>query len=108
MAKRKPILIGCPQHGRLVRGTYLCDDAGDYRLGPGGQFLVELVECDHDGGRCMQTLCVLHRYNRRGAGSWYPSRLLAAPEKQARAKSAQRPTAPRPKQAEGGGTDVLA
>jgi len=107
MAKRKPILIGCPQHGKLVRGTYLCDDAGDYRLGPGGQFLVELVECEHDGGRCMQTLCVLHRYNRRGDGSWYPSKLLAAPEKQARPKSARRPPAPKTKRAENG-TDVLA
>ena len=108
MAKRKPILIGCPQHGKLVRGTYLCDDAGNYRLGPDGQFLVELVECGHNGGRCMQTLCVLHRYNRRGAGSWYPSRLLAAPEKQTQPNSVRRPRVPRPKQAEGDDTDILA
>ena len=25
----------------------------------------------------MQTLCVLHRYNRQGVGSWYPTGLYA-------------------------------
>ena len=107
MNKRKAIMIGCPQHGKLVRGTYSCDEAGNYRLGPDGEFVVERVECGHDGGRCMQTLCILHRYNRRGAGSWYPSQLLAAPETPGRSKSA-RPASPRPKRGEDGSTDVLA
>ncbi len=84
MPRRKSILIGCPQHQRLVRGTYACDDAGRYALGPDGQFLLDRVECDQLGGRCMQTLCILHRYNRRGPASWYPYRILAAREPRSR------------------------
>jgi hypothetical protein len=76
-AKRKPILIGCPQYLRLVRGTYACDEHGRYALGRGGEFLLERARCDQLGGRCMQTLCALHRYNRRGPTTWYPYRLLA-------------------------------
>ena len=76
MTKRRPILIGCPQYQKLVRGTYECGLDGQYLLGPDGSFLIERARCGHDGGRCAQTLCVLHRYNRRGSGSWYPSRLV--------------------------------
>ncbi len=106
MAKRKPILIGCPQYSKLVRGSYLCGPDGNYRLSPDGTFLVHFVKCGHDGGRCMQTLCVLHRYNRQGTGSWYPSKLLAAPERR------HKPRAHRPKRRRkpprDGSTDVLA
>jgi hypothetical protein len=80
MAKRKKILIGCPQYRRLVSGTYACDEAGRYRLLPDGTFDVAGMQCDQLGGRCMQTLCVLHRFNRRGPDSWYPSEVLAAPD----------------------------
>jgi hypothetical protein len=77
MARFKPILIGCPQYGKLVRGEYACDEDGAYRLGPDGTFALALARCGHDGGRCMQTLCVLHRFNRRGGSSWYPTQILA-------------------------------
>ncbi len=74
---RKPVLIGCPQYQRPVRGSYACGADGEYLLGPGGEFLVEHVRCGHNGGRCMQTLCVLHRYNRGGPGAWYPGTIRA-------------------------------
>lgn len=80
MARRRAILIGCPQYRRSVRGTYECDDAGSYLLGPEGEFLLDRVACDQLGGRCMETLCVLHRFNRRGPGAWYPDRIYAAPD----------------------------
>ena len=80
MAQRKPIWIGCPQYMKRVRGTYECDEAGRYRLGLGGKFLLEYTQCSQDGGRCMQTLCALHRFNRRGPGSWYPVLIVAMPE----------------------------
>ena len=74
---RKPIWIICPQHLKRVRGSYECDGAGQYRLGPQGQVLLKYAACEQDGGRCAQTLCVLHRHNRRGPASWYPERILA-------------------------------
>ncbi len=77
MPARKPIWIICPQHLKRVRGSYECDEAGRYRLGPDGQFLLKYATCDQDDGRCAETLCVLHRYNRRGPLSWYPERILA-------------------------------
>lgn len=80
MAHRKPIWIGCPQYMKRVRGTYECDEAGRYRLGEGGKFLLELTQCSQDEGRCMQTLCALHRFNRRGPGSWYPELIEPMPE----------------------------
>ena len=104
MAGRKRILIGCPQHRMLVAGTYACDAQGSYLLGPDGEFVLHHVRCDHRGGRCMQTLCVLHRYNKRGAGSWYPERILAAPEAPA---STRRPKAAA-KRPPTGGLDLLA
>ena len=98
MPRRRPILIGCPQHGRLVRGTCACDERGRYRMTESGQFLLEAVGCDHDDGRCAQTLCALHRFNRRGGGSWYPTGVWAMPQ---RPMAALRCGAPVP--ADGGG-----
>ena len=80
MEKRKAILIGCPQYRVLVRGTYECDEHGRYLRAPDGEFLLPRVRCDQCGGKCMQTLCVLHRFNRAGAGSWYPSGVYALRE----------------------------
>jgi len=96
MRKTRPILIGCPQYQRMVRGTYACGPDGRFLLSADGSFAVARVRCAHDGGRCAQTLCVLHRYNRRGGSSWYPSRILAAPQPNAPPKRARRP-APRKK-----------
>ncbi len=78
MAQYKPILIACPQYGRLVRGSYACDERGQYLLGPDGTFLLKLVHCGQNGGRCMSTLCALHRYNCGGNGTWFPGHILAA------------------------------
>jgi len=72
MEKRKAILIPCPQYGRLVRGSCACDEEGRYRRGPEGEFILDHVRCDQLGGRCMETLCALHRHNRRGPGTWFP------------------------------------
>ena len=77
MARRKLILIGCPQYRVLVRGTCACDEEGRYLRAADGEFLLHHIRCDQRGGRCMQTLCVLHRYNRRSTGSWYPSGIWA-------------------------------
>ena len=84
MARTRPILIGCPQYRSPVRGSYLCDDDGGCPRGPSGEFLLERARCGHNGGRCMQTLCVLHRFNRRGAGSWYPTGVWAMRDGQKR------------------------
>jgi hypothetical protein len=108
MAKHKAILIACPQYLRLVRGTYECDESGRYPLDEEGNFMLYRVRCGQHEGRCMQTLCALHRYNRMGKGSWYPVRILAAPEPENRKgqtptnKSPQRGSADKPQ------TDVLA
>jgi len=79
MTRRKPIQIACPQYQRLVRGEYDCDTAGSYHLGPGGAFLLERAHCGHLGGRCMRTLCVLHRHNRGTASSWFPKKIVPMP-----------------------------
>ena len=79
MTRSKLILIACPQHRKHVRGSCPCDDSGRYRLAADGTFDLELVRCDQDGGRCAETLCALHRYNRRGPGTWYPSHVRAMP-----------------------------
>jgi len=82
--RRQPIWIICPQHGKRVRGWYEADEAGAFRFAPDGQYLLDYARCTQDGGRCMQTLCVLHRYNRRGPESWYPERILAMPPRRRR------------------------
>ncbi|MFP4105199.1 MAG: hypothetical protein ACLFVU_03820 [Phycisphaerae bacterium] len=81
MSKQKPILIGCPQSHALVRGMYDCDDSGEYLLGHDGNFVLARARCGQDNGRCAQTMCVLHRYNRRRKGSWYPTTILAMPNR---------------------------
>ena len=91
MANSKPILIACPQYRTLVGGTYQCDEAGRYRFGPDGTFDLKLAECGQHGGRCMETLCALHRYNRGGPETWYPGRVLAAPDR-SRTPRARQPT----------------
>jgi len=73
----KRILIGCPRYRRLVSGSYACDASGEPRLGANGEFLLAHVRCGQRGGRCTQTLCALHRHNRGGKGSWYPSHVFA-------------------------------
>jgi len=90
VAKSKPILIGCPQYGVLVRGWGLCDETGQYLRAPDGTFMLQHARCDQQGGKCMQTLCALHRYNRGGPGTWYPARVLAAPERQTPAQRRSR------------------
>ena len=75
--RRKPIWIVCPQHRRRVRGWYEADPHGRFRYTPDGGYLLDYVRCGHDGGRCMQTLCALHRFNRRGPLTWFPERVLA-------------------------------
>lgn len=64
----------------MVRGTYH-PAGGRYRYGPDGSFLLNHVTCCQDAGRCCQTLCALHRYNRRGRGTWYPDRVYAMGER---------------------------
>ena len=105
MAKRIPILIACPQYQRLVRGDYDCDEAGNYLPGPDGQFALAHTHCRQYGGRCMQTLCVLHRHNRGGTSSWFPEKILAAPEKKHTTRS-PRPRPPAPGRGESS-TDLL-
>jgi len=78
-----PIVIVCPQLRKAVRGTYPCGPNGRYKVGPDGAFNLDLVACGQDGGRCAETLCALHRYNRRGPGTWYPDSVQAMPERSA-------------------------
>lgn len=78
MPRQIPILIGCPQYRVLVRGQYDCDASGQPPLNVDGGFILAYAHCRQREGRCMQTRCVLHRYNRRGKGSWYPTTILAS------------------------------
>ena len=82
MSRYKPILIGCPQFRGYVRGEYECDESGGYALSADGEFMLSRARCGHHGGRCMQTLCVLHRHNRLGKRSWYPECILALADAQ--------------------------
>jgi hypothetical protein len=106
MGQHRPILIACPQYGRLVRGTYACDPAGGYVLGPEGRFLLNRVRCAQQEGRCMETLCALHRFNRGGPGTWFPGRVLAAPQRRRRTPRPE-PPVPAPRQASEPNTDIL-
>jgi len=76
-SRRQPIFIICPQHLKQVRGWYESGSDGKFRYAADGGYVLDYVRCSQDGGRCMQTLCVLHRYNRRGPASWYPEKILA-------------------------------
>ena len=78
MERRRGILIGCPQYHCLVHGTYECDEEGDYRLSPSGEFVLERAQCGHRDGKCIQTLCALHRLNRGRNGTWFPSGIWAS------------------------------
>jgi len=80
MPKSMPIVIACPELRKAVRGTYPCDPSGHYKVRGDGALDLALVTCGQDGGRCTQTLCALHRYNRRGPGTWYPDSVQAMPE----------------------------
>ena len=77
MVHDKPILIACPQYRVTVRGWYKRDSDGTCQPGPDGKYILSRVRCNQYDGRCAQTLCVLHRYNNRGQGSWYPEIVLA-------------------------------
>ncbi len=74
-----PILIACPEYRKLVRGWAECDETGRPFCSGDGDFPLHAVRCNQHNGRCAQTLCALHRYNRRGRGTWYPDRVFAMP-----------------------------
>ncbi|MFP4140228.1 MAG: hypothetical protein ACOCZU_05520 [Planctomycetota bacterium] len=76
----KPIVIACPEHNQLVRGTYHCDEHGRFLRGRDGGFLIRLLRCSQLNGRCAQTLCALHRHNRRGPHTWVPDRIFCMPQ----------------------------
>ena len=88
MSQYKPILIGCPQYQRFVRGTYECDETGKYLRTADGNFSLEQTKCGHCGGRCAQTLCVLHRHNRLSDRSWHPYSVLPVQKENVPAKTA--------------------
>lgn len=107
MAEYKPILIACPQYGRLVRGTYACDPSGSYLLGRDGTFILKLVRCGQCGGQCAATLCALHRYNLGGNGTWFPGHILAAPKRRNRARFVARGPEPAARAPTASLTDIL-
>ncbi|MFP4054401.1 MAG: hypothetical protein ACLFV7_11135 [Phycisphaerae bacterium] len=84
----KPILIACPEFNKLVRGVYHCNEQGRMARGRDGGFLLRLVECSQMEGRCAQTLCALHRYNRGGPQTWVPDRIFAMPDRARRVGTA--------------------
>ncbi|MFP4354842.1 MAG: hypothetical protein ACLFUJ_06920 [Phycisphaerae bacterium] len=89
MNRERPIQIACPELGRRVRGSYHPGPGGQFCYGPAGDFLLDFVTCSQNSGRCCQTLCALHRYNRRGQGTWYPDRLYAMGQVAARPANPQ-------------------
>lgn len=90
MTRKKNIEIACPQQRKVVQALYPCGPDGRYLCRPDGSFDLELVECSQDEGRCAETLCALHRYNRRGSGTWFPDQIRAMAEKK---QSSDRPGA---------------
>ncbi|MGC9453630.1 MAG: hypothetical protein ACP5HU_02090 [Phycisphaerae bacterium] len=80
MSKSRPIFIACPALRRVVRGSCAADASGDCPLTRDGSFPLSAITCNQDNGRCAETLCALHRYNRRGPGTWYPDRVWAMPK----------------------------
>jgi|GEM_PF-1748169 len=104
--RTKPVQIACPEYGVLVRGEYECDALGRYRLDAEGNFLLGRVRCGQRGGKCAQTLCVLHRFNRRGPETWFPDRVLALAEPATPRRP--RPAPPTPGENPHGETDILA
>jgi hypothetical protein len=85
--RTQPILIACPQYRLAVRGTYQYGDDQTDSMQAGADYALDRVACGQYGGRCMQTLCVLHRYNNRGPGSWYPEIILVTPSSRSAARS---------------------
>ena len=77
----KNVEIACPHQRRIIKALYPCGPDGRYLSRVDGTFDLELVRCSQDDGRCAETLCALHRFNRRGAGTWYPDRIGAMPER---------------------------
>jgi hypothetical protein len=77
MPASRIIRIACPEYQKLVRGTYEPDQRGRFLYAADGGFLLNMVRCGQMEGRCIQTLCALHRYNRGGPGSWYPPHIYA-------------------------------
>ena len=73
--KIKTVEIACPHQGKIIKALYPCGPDGQYLCRGDGSFDVELVRCSQDEGRCAETLCALHRFNRRGPGTWYPDRI---------------------------------
>ena len=98
MPRRKTILIGCPHVHTYVRGDYPCDEEGRHLTGSSGAFDLRLVRCGQRGGRCAQSLCVLHRHNRGGRGSWFPETLVVPSEAPRRGR-------PGPRRPAGAGED---
>jgi hypothetical protein len=95
MNLRERILIACPAHRCYVTGSYECDEQGRYLLGPSGDFELNRAKCGQLGGRCFETLCFLHRYNRRGPGTWYPTEILAGRDGNEQTRTARKnPAAP--------------
>jgi len=81
VSRYRPILIGCPHYRRFVRGTSECDTEGRYLRAADGSFLLQHIRCGQNGGRCTQTLCVLHRLNRRGPQAWFPYSVVAGADR---------------------------
>jgi hypothetical protein len=77
MPASRPIQIACPEYNRLVPGSYLPGSNGQFYYASDGGFLLGQVRCSQCQGRCAQTLCALHRYNRKGPSTWYPERIFA-------------------------------
>jgi hypothetical protein len=77
MEHRERILIGCPRYKAYVTGSYECDEQGRYLLKPDGTFDLRRARCGQLGGKCNETLCYFHRYNKQGKGTWYPTDILA-------------------------------
>ena len=71
----KTIEIACPQQRKIIKALYPCGADGRYLVMADGAFDLELIRCSQDDGRCAETLCALHRFNRRGPGTWYPDRI---------------------------------
>jgi hypothetical protein len=78
--KTKLVDIACPHQRKIVRANYPCHSDGRYLLTAEGNFDMELIQCTQDHGRCAETLCALHRFNRRGEGTWYPDTIRAMRE----------------------------
>ncbi len=98
--RARPVWIACPQHGRLVRGRYACEADGSVPTAPDGTLRLDRTRCDQDGGRCAETLCALHRFNRGGPATWYPGRVLLARDEAAPCDLKRR-AAPCPKPEDG-------